>query len=347
MDYYIYTLTVLAIMLIIVKLVFCEIEGYTAKKRSFLSWYFKLNEPFKYARTRSIILMGIFCYMIVSIQPIFSMEWVIEAVGFIAVSVICDGISQFLGYYYAKFRFKKDIARAIMIKNEILKAAKVAGDELVQQSKPMYSTQEVLYKYIDDNTHLATISLDGGEFVASLNKLPPVTYAVEAQYDKAVEKLADKSVKVTHLTDDGKLPFKDERIDVIISELANYDKYDLYRVVKPGGYILVDQVGSDNYREIMNIFLPFKIKGRWDLKTSSKLLGDIGLEIIDEFEEYGFIRFNSIVSFIGFMKSITHVDVTHDRFMNFYGEVFKQINEKGYFELTTHRFMVVARKKEL
>ena len=60
MDYYIYTLSVLALMLITVKLVFCEIEGYTAKKRTFLSWYFKLNEPFKYVRTKSIILMGIF-----------------------------------------------------------------------------------------------------------------------------------------------------------------------------------------------------------------------------------------------------------------------------------------------
>src|SRR5699024_9028128 len=113
------------------------------------------------------------------------------------------------------------------------------------------------------------------------------------------------------------------------------------------GYILVDQMGSDNYREIMNIFLPFKIKGRWDLETGSKLLSDIGLEIIDGFEEHGFVRFNTLTSFITFMKSITRADITHDRFINFYGQVLKQIKEKSYFELTTHRFMVVARKKKL
>ena len=102
MNYYIYMLVTLAVMLVVFKFIFCEIEAYNAKKRSILSWYFKLNESFKYVRTKSIILMGVFCYMIVSIQPFFSFEWFIEMIGFIAVAVICDGISQFVGYHYAK-----------------------------------------------------------------------------------------------------------------------------------------------------------------------------------------------------------------------------------------------------
>ena len=66
-----------------------------------------------------------------------------------------------------------------------------------------------------------------GEYISSFDNLPPITYAVEAQYEKAQDKLNDRSVKVTRLTDDGKLPFKDERLDVVVNELANYDKYDL------------------------------------------------------------------------------------------------------------------------
>ncbi len=45
------------------------------------------------------------------------------------------------------------------------------------------------------------------------------------------------------------------------------------------------------------------------------------------------------------MKGITKADITQDRFMNFYSHVLKQIKDKKYFELTTHRFMVVARKR--
>ena len=76
-------------------------------------------------------------------------------------------------------------------------------------------------------------------------------------------------------------------------------------------------------------------------------LSEIGLEIIDSFEEHGFVRFDTLASFVQFMKGMTRVDVTQERFMNFYSQVLKQIKENNYFELTTHRFLIVARKKEL
>lgn len=347
MDYYVDMLISLAIMLIGVKFIFCELEGKTAKKRGLISWYLKLTKPFKYVRTRSIIFMSVICYMVASAQYIFTMEWFVELVGFIAVGVIFDALSQFVGFYYNKVRFKKDIQQAFIARDEINKAMQVGGSDLVQQSLPTYSNQEIVSKYLNEQTHLAMISLDGGEYVSSFKHLPPITYVVEAQEEKAQEKLVDHNVKVTKLTNEGKLPFKDERLDVVVSELANYDKYDLYRVVKPGGYILVNQLGSDNYRELINIFLPFKLNSHWNLETGSRTLSEIGLEIVDGVEEHGYVRFNTLTSFIQFMKQITKADITQDRFMNFYGQVLKQIKEKSYFELTTHRFMIIARKKEL
>lgn len=347
MEYYIYMLISLAVMLTAIKLIFCELEGRTAQKKSILSWYTKLNEPFKYTRTKSIIFVCVICYAIASVQAMFTTEWFVEMLGFIAVGVICDGISQYIGFYYNKIRFRKKINEALLMKSEIAKAMNETANALVQQSLPTYSSHEIAARYFNDDTHLATISFDGGEYVAAFEHLPPLTYVVEAQYEKAEEKLADRNVKVTKLTNEGKLPFKDERIDVIVNELSNYDKYDLYRVVKPGGYIIVNQMGSDNYKELINIFLPFKLHGRWDREASCQTLSDIGLEIIDSVEEHGYVRFDTLASFIQFMKGITKADITQDRFMNFYSHVLKQIKDKKYFELTTHRFMVVARKKEL
>lgn len=347
MEYYIYMLVSLAVMLMGIKLVFCELEGRTAQKKGFLSWYIKYNEPFKYARTRSIILMCVVCYMIASIQPFFSVEWFVEMIGFIAVGVICDALSQVVGYYYSKLRFRKRIKAAMEMKSEIAKAINEDGSTLVQQSIPTYSSKEVVTKYLNDDSHLAFVSFDGGEYVNSFENLPPITYAVEVQNEKAEKLLEERNIKVTKLTKEGKLPFKDERIDVLADELANYDKYDLYRVVKPGGYIIVNQLGSDNYKELTSIFLPFKLRGRWDLEAGKQTLSEIGLEIVDSFEEHGFIRFDTLASFVQFLKGITRVDVTQERFMNFYSQVLQQIKEKSYFELTTHRFLVVARKKEL
>ncbi|MEE0660043.1 MAG: hypothetical protein UCK65_01835, partial [Thomasclavelia ramosa] len=97
MEYYIYMLISLAVMLTAIKLIFCELEGRTAQKKSILSWYTKLNEPFKYTRTKSIIFMCVICYAIASVQAMFTTEWFVEMLGFIAVGVICDGISQYIG----------------------------------------------------------------------------------------------------------------------------------------------------------------------------------------------------------------------------------------------------------
>lgn len=347
MEYYIYMLVSLALMLVIIKLVFCELEGRSASKNGVLNWYTKYSQPFKYQRTRSIILMCIVCYLVASIQPIFSMEWFVEMIGFVAVGVISDGLSQVLGFYYNKIRFRKRIKNATEMRAEISKAMNEETDALVQQSLPTYSCKEIASRYLDDDTHAAFISFDGGVFVDSFEKLPPITYVVDVQKDKAESLLESRNVKVTQLTKEGKLPFKDERIDVLVNELANYDKYEFYRVVKPGGYIIVDQLGSDNYKELTNIFLPFKLRGRWDEEMGRQTLSEIGLEIIDSFEEHGFVRFDTLASFVQFMKGMTRVDVTQERFMNFYSQVLKQIKENNYFELTTHRFLIVTRKKEL
>ena len=46
------------------------------------------------------------------------------------------------------------------------------------------------------------------------------------------------------------MPFKDEKLDVVVNELSNYDKFEMYRILKPGGYLVVDQLGSDKYFNI-------------------------------------------------------------------------------------------------
>ena len=75
---------------------------------------------------------------------------------------------------------------------------------------------------------------------------------MELNPSKAREKLEDKGIKVTTFTSQGKMPFKDEKIDIAVNELSNYDKFEMYRILKPGGYLVVDQLGSDNYKEIIS-----------------------------------------------------------------------------------------------
>ena len=66
--------------------------------------------------------MCVICYAIASVQAMFTTEWFVEMLGFIAVGVICDGISQYIGFYYNKIRFRKKINEALLMKSEIAKA---------------------------------------------------------------------------------------------------------------------------------------------------------------------------------------------------------------------------------
>lgn len=347
MNTYIYMLATLLIMLTLIKLVFSELQGRTAKRITNIRWYLQYTEKFAYGRTNSIIFMCIFCYLIASSQEIFSMIWVVELIGFLAVGVISDALSQFLSHYYIKYRFSKSINEGLLLKEEVKQALTEVDLEEPYTREINFDTYKEVSKYVKQEDHLAIVSVDGGEFVSKYPSLPPITYVVEAKKEKADETLKDRELKVTTCTKDGKMPFKDDKMDVVINELSNYDKFEMFRILKPGGYVIVDQMGSDNYKEIINMFIPFRMKGSWDKESCSQTLHDIGFEIVHGMEDRGYIRFKTMASVFRFMKDLAPDRVEkYELYINFYAAILKTIKEQSFFDLTTHKFLVIAKKPE-
>lgn len=348
MDYYVETLVIFVLMIQILKVGFAEFEGRQARKTSNVKYFMNYAHKYVYKKESSVIFVTVLCYMMVSYQKMFSTIWFLELLGFVAAGVIGNTLAQVLYHYYVHYRFQKDIREAMSIKKEVDQAIGEHGDQLMQQSIPLYDTHELTKPYLQDDKHVAIVSVDGGDFTSQYESLPPITYSVELNPTQAKDKLEEKGIKVTSLTQQGKMPFKDEKIDVIINELANYDKFEMYRVLKPSGYLIIDQVGSENYKEIINMFVPFRIKGQWDKESCQRTLKDIGFDLISGFEDIGRIRFDSLAALISFIKSISPERVDkYEQFINFYAGALKKIKEKGFFELTTHRFLVIAQKKNL
>ena len=46
--------------------------------------------------------MCVICYAIASVQAMFTTEWFVEMLGFIAVGVICDGLASILDFITIK-----------------------------------------------------------------------------------------------------------------------------------------------------------------------------------------------------------------------------------------------------
>lgn len=346
MSQYFYILSTWAIMLLLIRVGFSEVEGRMARKNYNVRWLLMFNQGYAYRRSNNIIFMSVLCYFVSSAQTMFTMIWFVELLGFIATGVVVDALAQVISYYYIRVRFAKAIRNADLLQVEIQSALDKEDTELIYHNEPTFRVEEVMQEYAGDEDHMAIISMDGGEFVSQVPKLPNITYVVEALADRAREKLEEKNVKVTSYTNRNQLPFKDEKMDIVINELTNYDKFEVFRVLKPNGYFIVDQMGSDNYKEIANMFIPFRMKGRWDKENCSRTLSDIGMDIVDGFEEEGYIRFKSLAAVFTFMRSFSPERVdNYDKYLNFYARILQEIQDKDFFDLTTHRFIVVAHKK--
>ena len=115
MEYYIVLLVFYAITLIFLRLVFAEIEGRQARKMSNVRYFLRYHSKFVYRNQFSIIFVAFLCYMIVSVEKAFSTMWFLQLLGFIAVGVISDALSQIVYYYYINFRFKKDMLISVSI----------------------------------------------------------------------------------------------------------------------------------------------------------------------------------------------------------------------------------------
>ena len=93
----------------------------------------------------------ILCYVIVSLETTFSTMWFLQLIGFVAVGVISDALSQVGSYYYGCFRFKKDIQESKILKIEIEEAIKNHGDELMQQTIPSYDSHQIIQQYFQED----------------------------------------------------------------------------------------------------------------------------------------------------------------------------------------------------
>lgn len=347
-EFYLYIVVSFSILLILQRLLFGELEGRQAKKNSNIRWFIANGGTFSYNKRVSLYVVSGFCYMLTSQAVPFTALWGLELLGFIAASVISDGIGQFLAYKYVSIRFKSGFKEAVALKEEIDKVAKEGTTSTMEASLPTYDINSTINQYLDNEKHVAFMSGDGGKFVSDIKELPPITYVVDGKPNEAREVLDSQNIKITTLTKEGRLPFKDEKIDLVINELTNYDKFELYRVLKPGGYVILNQLGSDNYKEIIRMFIPFKIKGSWDKAACENSLSEIGLDIIDAKENRGYLRFNTLSGLFAFMKSFAPDRVNrYEVYLDFYARALKQIKENKFFDLTTHQFMVVARKKEM
>ena len=206
-------------------------------------------------------------------------------------------------------------------------------------------------RYLKKDTKLMDYDTGGGEFLLSLGHPYENTAATEG-YPPNVElcrrKLIPLGIDLRECSDAHHIPFEDESFDLLINRHGDFYPRELYRLLKPGGIFVTQQVGDENDRDLVQLVLPeaeSPFPGH-HLSVQQKAFEETGFEILQAAEAFRPIRFFDTGAFVWFARIIEwefpgfSVDSCFDRLM----EIQERIEAGGMIEGTTHRYLLAARK---
>lgn len=205
------------------------------------------------------------------------------------------------------------------------------------------------------------IGTGGGEFVASLRRLPPLAVATESwppnvpvaahtlravgAYVVADEGSADNADQdPTGL--DGRLPFRSETFDVVIDRHTAFRATEVARVLRRDGTFLTQQVGGRNEAELneaLGIGPPYKSP------TLAEYVGQLesgGLEVVEATQAFPVKRYLDVGAIVYNANAIPWqfpgLDISTDNEQLW--AIHNQIEANGAFVVHHHRLLLEARR---
>lgn len=227
----------------------------------------------------------------------------------------------------------------------------IAGRYTEQDDLP-WDYRKTVLQHLTPEMKLLDIDTGGGEFLLSLNHPYKNTSATE-NYLPNVQLCRDILIPlgIDFQTADGKgmLPFENNRFDMIINRHGDFNAAEIYRILKPGGLFITQQVGSENDRELVRLLcgetpLPFP---KQYLNITAQAFRDTGFEILKAEEAFCPIAFFDVGALVWFARIISwefpgfSVDTHLDALL----KAQQILKAQGRIEGTTHRFLLVARKR--
>lgn len=125
-----------------------------------------------------------------------------------------------------------------------------------EQDDLPWDYRAVIEEYLRLEMKIMDIDTGGGEFLLSLNHPHEKTAAME-NYSPNValckEVLLPLGIDFRAGDGKGKLPFDDGSFDMVINRHGDFNAEKIYRVLKPGGPFITQQVGAENDRELVEL----------------------------------------------------------------------------------------------
>ncbi len=212
-------------------------------------------------------------------------------------------------------------------------------------------------QFIRKSESLLDMGTGGGELLATLAPLPKYTCATEAYKPNvsiAKKNLEPLGITIFSLTDEEKLPFLNEKFDLIINRHEDYNPNEVYRILKHEGNFITQQVGDKNNSKLRSILTESQVlenEREWNLEYTKNELEATGFEVLEGLEDITLTRIFDVGALVYYMKAISFdfPDFTVKKYYKKLVEINEIINDNGYLdlEMNTHRFIIKAKKSKI
>ncbi len=219
------------------------------------------------------------------------------------------------------------------------------------ESQPSWNYRQLVLGKAKNVISLLDLDTGGGEFLSSLQPLPPNTYATEGYPPNvpiAKARLEPLGVRVFDTLATVPLPFGDNSFDLVINRHGSFLASEIYRILKPERSFVTQQVGGKNcirLNEMLQDQVEFQ-DSYWTLEYAIRQLQENGFGIIDQREEYPAVEFVDIGAVVYYLKVIAWQvsDFTIEKYYERLGIIHNIIQKTGRFVVTAHRFYIEAQK---
>lgn len=226
----------------------------------------------------------------------------------------------------------------------------IRGRYREQEDLP-WDYRETIMKYLRKEDALLDIDTGGGEFLLSLNHPHENTAATEGygpNIDLCRQTLLPLGIDFRPGDGKTRLPFENDRFHTVINRHGDFCPEEIFRVLKPGGIFVTQQVGAENDRELVQLLcgdtpLPFPAQY---LALAREQFREAGFSILEEKECFRPIRFFDVGALVWFARIIQweFPDFSVDTHLSSLLRAQELLEEQGQLEGSIHRFLLVAQK---
>lgn len=210
----------------------------------------------------------------------------------------------------------------------------------------------IVKEHMNDKVML-DMGTGGGEFLLSLEPKAGRTYATEG-YPPNIELckklLPQYGIEIRAIESDEQIPYESSFFDLVINRHESFSAREVYRILKPGGRFITQQVGGKNNKELSKLLLgeyPSEVSMDFNMENTARRLEAEGFEIVNKQEFFPRVRYYDIGALVYCAKIIKweFPNFSVERCFDKLCELQKKLERDGYIESMEHRFLIEAVKE--